>query len=277
MTEPVMTAPARHHAREAYDAFAPHYDVFTAHHDYELWMGTLEGLAQQMGLRGRRLLDVACGTGKSFEPFLACGYDVTAADVSPRMLREAERRARGRARLVCRDMRDLPRLGEFDLVCCIDDAINYLDTPEELEATLAGLERNLAADGVVVFDANTLLAYRSFFATATVVRDVDSVLVWDGQTDADIGPGAPCRAELLAFERGTDGDWTCATSTHFQRHHPYDVVAAALASVGLTSVRTYGMHTDGSVDEGFDELGNSKAVYVARRGAPEPARGGERQ
>jgi SAM-dependent methyltransferase len=277
MSDPVVTAPARHHARAAYDAFAPHYDAFTAHHDYELWMGALEGLAQQLGLHGRRLLDVACGTGKSFEPFLARGYEVTATDVSPGMLRKAEQRTGGRARLMCHDMRDLPRLGEFDLVCCIDDAVNYLDTPEELGATLAGLERNLARDGVVVFDANTLYAYRSFFAGATVVRDADRVLVWDGQTDPDIGPGGAGRAELLAFERRDDRDWTCAESTHFQRHHPHDVVATALDSVGLTVVRTYGMHVDGSLDEGFDELANSKAVYIARRGAPEPARGGERQ
>ena len=38
---------------------------------------------------GERVLDVACGTGKSFMPFLARGWDVTACDLSPAMLARA--------------------------------------------------------------------------------------------------------------------------------------------------------------------------------------------
>ena len=30
------------HARTAYDIFAPHYDAFNAHHDYEAWTASLE-------------------------------------------------------------------------------------------------------------------------------------------------------------------------------------------------------------------------------------------
>jgi SAM-dependent methyltransferase len=271
----LVSAPSPDHARETYDAFAPYYDAFTAHHRYEDWMATLERLARRSGLRGRRLLDVACGTGKSFEPFLARGYDVTATDISPEMLKRAARRGRGRARLECHDMRDLPRLGSFDLVCCIDDAVNYLDTPAELEATFAGLERNLAEDGVVVFDANTLFAYRTYFATATLVRADSCIVVWDGHASPEIAAGDACRGDLIAFEPREDGAWTCTPSVDYQRHHRFETVSAALATSGLAVVDTYGMRVDGSVDAGFDEIVNSKAVYVARRSAPDLRRGGD--
>jgi SAM-dependent methyltransferase len=261
------------HARETYDACAPFYDAFTAHHRYEEWTATLEGLARDAGLNGRRLLDVACGTGKSFLPFLDRGYEITACDISPAMAAIAERKAAGRARVAVHDMCALPRLGSFDLVCCLDDGVNYLRDEAELVAAFTSLRRNLAPSGVVLFDANTLMAYRSFFASATVVQSPGRVLVWDGRTPADLPAGGTAEAELLALEE-SDGDcWSRTRSLHHQRHHPEATVRASLAAAGLPWVATYGMHLDGSVTDGFDELANSKAVYVARASAPEQGEG----
>jgi SAM-dependent methyltransferase len=259
------------HALEAYEAFAPVYDAFTADHNYEAWCADIERLAVAAGLRGRRLLDVACGTGKSFLPFLARGYAVTACDISPAMLAIARAKAPG-AVLERHDMRRLPRLGEFDLVCILDDAINYLDSADELLPALRGVAANLAPDGVLVFDANTLLAYRSFFARAAVVGGGDDrVLVWDGRTAPDLEAGGRSEAELLAFVRDGDGDgaWRLTRSVHRQRHHARATVLAALRDAGLTWTAVYGMQPDGAIAPDFDELENSKALYVARHAPPE--------
>ncbi|MDP9292961.1 MAG: methyltransferase domain-containing protein [Actinomycetota bacterium] len=68
-----------------YDSLAPVYDLLTAGYDHGRWLAALERLALEHGLAGRRLLDVACGTGSSFLPLLLAGYEVTACDVSPAM------------------------------------------------------------------------------------------------------------------------------------------------------------------------------------------------
>jgi SAM-dependent methyltransferase len=258
--------------REAYDRFAPFYDAYTAHHRYEEWTATLERLARDAGLAGRRLLDVACGTGKSFLPFLDRGYEVCACDLSPAMAAIAAAKAGGRARVEVHDMRSLPRLGAFDLVCCLDDGVNYLHSERELVAAFVSLRRNLAAGGVVVFDANTLRAYRTYFAGASVIQSPDRVLVWDGRTPEDVGVGGSACGELLALERGVEW-WSCTRVEDHQRHHGAATVPAALAAAGLMCVAAYGMQLDGSVTRGFDELTNSKAVYVARASTPEPGEG----
>ncbi len=120
MTTTTASAPG------AYEGFAEVYDAFTAGSDYENWTGHVLRLAGEHGLRGRRLLDVACGTGKSFLPFVARGFDVTGCDVSPAMLAEARREGTrcdaGRGG----HARSLPTLGEFDLVTCFDDSLNHL-------------------------------------------------------------------------------------------------------------------------------------------------------
>jgi len=93
-----MTAPPPDHAVRANDVFAGFYDDFTSHHDHADWTGRLERLARDAGLRGRRLLDVACGTGGSFLPMLERGYEVTACDASAAMVARAAEKAAGRAR-----------------------------------------------------------------------------------------------------------------------------------------------------------------------------------
>lgn len=271
--------PPADHARRTYDAMAPVYDAFTAHHRYEEWVQLLERLALDAGLAGRRLLDVACGTGKSFEPFLARGYDVTACDLSPRMLERARTRAAGRdgrpdARLLVADMRALPPLGSFDLICLLDDAVNYLDTPDELAATMRGVAANLAPDGVVVFDTNTLVAYRTFFATASVVHDGERVLVWDGQAAPGFEPGDSCTAELHAFEPSDPpGCFAHALSVHRQRHHPREVVVDALAAAGFEWSEVFGMNLDGSHGAPLEETVHTKAIHVARQTATQRGEG----
>src|SRR4249919_4181068 len=80
-------------ALDTYQAMAPVYDDFTAHHDYEGWLTDLLKALERRGLTGRRLLDVACGTGKSFLPMLPRGWQVTGCDLSPAMLALAEEKA----------------------------------------------------------------------------------------------------------------------------------------------------------------------------------------
>jgi SAM-dependent methyltransferase len=262
VAERVRTAIDDDHARRTYDAFAPHYDAFTAHHDYDAWTANLERLAVAAGLRGRRLLDVACGTGKSFLPFLDRGYDVTACDVSPRMLAIAEAKAGGRSRLECHDMRRLPVLGAFDLVTCLDDSVNYLLSDAELEAALGGIRRNLAPGGVAVLDANSLWMYRGFFASLTVLPADDLVLVWRGESSPEARPGAAVSATVEALGRRDDGTWTSEAHTHRQRHHPEPALRRAAVAAGLRVAARHGMTTDGAIHDTFGETEHSKALYV---------------
>lgn len=251
-------------AEVAYEAIAPVYDDFTAHHDYGVWLGELLKLADAHGQTGRRLLDVGCGTGKSFIPMLEAGWEVTACDISPAMVELAREKVGEAAALSVADMRELPVFGEFDLVWCLDDAVNYLHDTGELEAALSGMRANLAPTGLLIFDVNTISTYRSFFAEEVTLESAGRRLIWRGLSSPDVEPGASVEA-VFEVESPGDGGTVIAPETHRQRHFPQAEVEAALARAGLDAVAAYGHGEDGIPRQPLDETAHTKAIYVARR------------
>jgi SAM-dependent methyltransferase len=254
--------PGSQWAEQAYEAIAPVYDDFTAHHDYELWLGHLLPKVRGHGLSGCRLLDVGCGTGKSFLPMLERGWEVTACDISPSMLELAQAKAGGAAQLSVADMRELPRFGEFDLVWALDDAINYLLSTEELGEALSGMRANLAPGGLLMFDVNTLQTYRTFFAEEQRVERGGRQLIWRGQGSVDVPPTSISEAR---FEIETNGGSDVETHIHRQRHFPEAEVRERLRAAGLECLDVYGHGFDAVPKQPVEELVHSKAVYIARR------------
>lgn len=252
-----MTSSAKDEARRAYDAFAATYDDFTHGYKYEQWTGRLLERAEAAGLQGDRLLDVGCGTGLSFVAMIGRGWKVTACDISPEMVERAKARAGLDTRLLTADMRELPVLGEFDLVWAVNDAVNYLLSEAELAEALRRMRGNLAAGGVVLFDVNTLATYRDFFSSEEVVERDGRRFVWRGQMSADeVEPGSICEARLEGEGEGV------TPHVHRQRHFAEAEALAAIEAAGLRCVDVLG-ELEGDLSKPLDEARHSKAVYVS--------------
>jgi SAM-dependent methyltransferase len=254
-------------AYRTYEAYAPVYDLFTAHYEHDEWLADLLAAAQRHGLAGKRLLDVACGTGKSFLAMLPRGWQVTGCDISPSMLELAAAKVGEDVRLELADMRELPVFGEFDLVWCLDDALNYLLGEDELGRALVGMRANLGPGGLLVFDVNALHAYRTAFAETDAIERGGHRLVWRGRTPSDVAPGSICEARLEVTAIEADAEAAGATHTHRQRHFPEAVVLAALGAAGLECLDVYGHGFDGIFKQPLDESVHTKAIYVARPAA----------
>jgi SAM-dependent methyltransferase len=251
-------------AKDAYEAFAPVYDDFTANHNFELWLENLWPAVERHGSPGRSLLDVGCGTGKSFLAMLDRGWTVTACDISPRMLAIAREKASGRASLLEADMRTLPQIGQFDLVWCLDDALNYMVDRDELTRALAGMRSNLAPEGLLMFDVNTIRVFRTFFAEEVVVERNGRRLVWTGISDADAPPGGFGEARLHVEVIGDLPQIDVPVHIHRERHFDEATVLDAMARAGLDCLDVYGHHDDAVPEQPLNEARHTKAVYLGR-------------
>src|SRR3954465_26629 len=233
----------------AYELLAPFYDTYTREYGHEAFLAQIESIALTHGLRGNRVLDVGCGTGKSFLPLLARGYEVTGCDLSPAMVEHARAAAAGKAELLVADARDLPLLGRFDLVTSLDDALNYVLSDEELGMAFAGVARNLRPGGLFVFDLTTIAAYRKYFALDMASEDGDAFFCWRGEADPEnTAPGSIGGTVIEVFTTEDGEIWRRFSSRHVQRHHPPELVEGLLASAGFDVLSRRGQMSGAQID-----------------------------
>ncbi len=127
-----------------------HYDACHAsrHDDLLFWI--------KMASEARRVLELACGTGRIAIPLAVKGSQVTGLDDSDSMIAQAQRNARGAGvdiEWVKADMRsfDLGR-DDFDLVVLAFNSVNLLLTLDDALTCLRCARRHLAPNGRLVID-----------------------------------------------------------------------------------------------------------------------------
>lgn len=99
---------------------------------------------------GRRLLDVACGTGEHLR-YLREKYEVEGLDLDESML-DVARRKHPDLPFHHADMADFDLGRRFDAVICLFSAVGYLKTVPRLRQAMATLVRHLAPGGVLIVE-----------------------------------------------------------------------------------------------------------------------------
>lgn len=106
--------------------------------------------------RGGRVLELACGTGRFTLPLARAGLDVTAGDLSDRMLERARTAAAAAGLPIgfhTLDMRDFALDGRFDTIMVAANSVLHLHSAEDFSRFFAAVARHLAPGGRLVFDA----------------------------------------------------------------------------------------------------------------------------
>lgn len=243
----------------AYEAFAPIYNEFNHLNDYEMWLGrVLLPELEKHGLKQGRVLDVACGTGRAFAPLLKRGWEIQGCDLSPAMLERAREQTGGQADLAEADMRELPVFGEFELIISLNDPVNYLFEDGDLERTFAGMRSNLADDGLVLFDCNTLATFRSTYSTESKEVEYEGRR-WTWRGVGETAPGL--------YENVIEGD-DIEPIAHRERHRSETEVRQAMTAAGLDCLAALGMtEVEGGVElhEPPDEQQHFKIIYIGAK------------
>jgi SAM-dependent methyltransferase len=127
------------------------YDIIYGFKNYEKESERLrELIAQHQRSAGKRLLDVACGTGAHIE-YLRGYFEIEGVDLDPQMVRLASERFPA-IRFHRGDMIDFDLGRHFDVVTCLFSSIGYVKTAERMRAAIANLARHVCPGGVLIVE-----------------------------------------------------------------------------------------------------------------------------
>jgi len=219
---------------DAYSHLAGLYDRLSGH-DYAAWAAYLSTLLQQNGVRrGGRVYDAACGSGALTLRLYRKGYRITAADLSEEMLACAVQTARAAGAQIPflhADMRALRTTAPQDAVLASCDAVNYLHTPQDLQAFFGAAHRALRSGGVLLFDISTAEKLRAMDGQIYADEWDDGLYVWNNAYSRE---EETLQMQLSFFLRREDGLYRRLDETHLQHLWPRETIAAHLQQAGFT-------------------------------------------
>ncbi len=135
-----------------YGDLSQYYDLLCADIDYAGQSHAAARLDQCFGNRGRRHLDLACGTGPHIRHLLDLGYHSQGIDLNAPMLAQAQLRC-PEAVFSQQNMCDFSLSAPVDFITCFLYSLHYCASIDNLRACLAKVYHALSPGGVFCFNA----------------------------------------------------------------------------------------------------------------------------
>lgn len=228
----------------------PVYDQFASIYQRGPYLQFSKGLAESilpeymedLGLKPKKWLDIACGEGSLAVSMAERGYQMIGIDQSPKMIDLAKKRAANMGVQVdfrVEDMRSLPFEDTFDLVTCFFDSLNYMLTVGDLQDAFKGAYRALHAEGFFIFDMNTVygLAVDWMRQETYIQNETDDFLELHQQTFDYENLVASMHVTVFQKE---GAHWTRFDETHRERGYPIADIQFLLNEAGFEIVGMYG-------------------------------------
>jgi SAM-dependent methyltransferase len=213
-------------------------------------------------VEARRVVDVACGTGRHAGMFASWGIDVVGLDASQEMIAAARRENPGPTFEVA-DFLSAPRAapGPFDVVVCIGNSLPHLTSAAEVGQALAGFASMLRPGGaLVVQDRNVDRMYAKgetlLGPSARTVGGAEYVFVRLYDLEAD-----RMRLTIVTLVREA-GAWRAAADSTALIPLFADKLVPMVTAAGFAQVETYGAYDR----RPYEPTGSVDLTLVAIRG-----------
>ncbi|MBT2690295.1 class I SAM-dependent methyltransferase [Bacillus sp. ISL-47] len=219
----------------SYGKFAYLYDQLMEDVPYDSWVELISQKAGKYGVRGKKLLDLACGTGQLAIRLGKQGYDVTGVDLSVNMLAVAQAKAEQsglRIPFYQQNMAELGGFGEFDVIGIFCDSLNYLETESEVQETFQRVHRHLKDNGLFIFDVHSIYKMMQIFMNQTFAENDEEIsYIWHSYQG-----GYPNSVEhdlsFFVLDEAT-GRYDRYDELHFQRTYPVETYVGWLRECGF--------------------------------------------
>jgi ubiquinone/menaquinone biosynthesis C-methylase UbiE len=199
------------------------------------------------GIEVKKILDVACGTGRDAIPLSKEGYMVTGVDRSQAML-DVLREKAGQVGIeipVTRcGMKNIGFREEFDAIICMYTSFNYLLTDQDIEEALAAFHRALRPGGIAILDLMNPIFYIGKFREITVEHHQEGQVCIQRtfKHTLDEVRSLWYQDEFVVVDDG-DSVSTCR-EIHVMRMLTYPEISRFIRDAQFMDIKCYGNFTD---------------------------------
>ncbi len=136
--------------------YAAYYNALYEDKDYHSEARYVSKLLSEQGHDVKTILNFGCGTGKHDFLLGESGYQITGADLSADMVKEASKNTpdhlKEKVHFIKGDFRSLRLNQKFDAVTALFHVMSYQNTNEEVGSAMETARIHLNEDGLFVFD-----------------------------------------------------------------------------------------------------------------------------
>lgn len=245
-----------------YGRFAYLYDQLMEDIPYDKWQQIVKLYKEKYQVSGKRLLDVACGTGELSCKFALQGFDVTGVDLSEDMLAVAMSKSEAeglRIPFYQQNMAELEGLTEYDFITIFCDSLNYLSSEQEVIQTFESALEHLSDDGLFMFDVHSAYKMESIFKDQTFTHiDEEICYIWncfEGEYPLSV------EHELTFFVSDQSGrKYDRIEEYHFQRTFPIHQYKEWLNQTGFEL-----LHILGDLENQPPSEETERILFIARK------------
>lgn len=218
-----------------YQKFAYLYDELMKDVPYDKWVELIRNSAEKYNVHGKRLLDLACGTGELSVRLSAQGYDVTGVDLSEDMLTVAQSKAVSKGLNILfyqQNMAELDGLGTFDVIGVFCDSLNYLQSEQEVIDTFNRVYQHLSEQGLFIFDVHSIYKIMQVFMNQTFALNEDEIsYIWHSYQGEHPNSVEHDLSFFVLDEKS--GQYERYDELHFQRTYSIEVYKSWLLEIGF--------------------------------------------
>lgn len=236
-----------------YAQFASVYDELMLDIPYPAYVDLVDTALH--GLSGKKILDVACGTGILSVLLADRGADVTGIDLSEEMLAVARSRANNRfpsMKFLHQAMQQMNVPGQYDAAVIPIDSLNYLEDEHDVGQTFKKIHDALVPGGLFIFDVHSTFKTDVLFMESPFTYDSSTIsYIWE--TEEGEEPHS-VHSELAFFVREEDGKYARFDEVHYQRTYPVMKYVELLEQAGFSIERVFADWSDEAPDEESERI-----------------------
>lgn len=206
---------------------------------YDDWVKFIEEYfrGKSITIKGKKTLELGCGTGNMTLRLKEKGMEMTALDISDDMLTAAHEKAfekRIKINFLNQDMVDFELNRKFDFVFSFCDGYNYITEGENIFNSFQRVYNHLNLGGTFIFDISTQHKLRDIIGGNTFTVNEDSLCyIWDNYYEEDI------LEMYITFFIQEGKLYKRIDEKHVQRAYQVDALVQMLHRAGFSKVELF--------------------------------------